>query len=101
MSLLFRDAFKFLKHLVQVPRSWVGYFVLEVEVDALCGRHGDGVLALVLLDKLPKGVGTELFLETQGHDFIFLDLCPLDAIYVEGQLLSERSNWMFVSTVMS
>lgn len=54
------------------------YLVLEVEVYTICRRDRDGELALVLFNELPECIGTELFFETEGHDLIFSDLCPLD-----------------------
>ena len=80
MPLFFGDALELLQHLVQVPRSWVWHFVLEVEVYPFSCRHRDCILALVLLYELPKGIGAKLLLETQCHNLVFLDLRPLYSI---------------------
>lgn len=90
MSLLFGNAFEFGEHLFEVGGCGIWYFILEVEVDAVCGRDGDGVLALVLLDELPEGVGAELFLEAEGHDFVLLHLRPLHSVCLDRLLLYER-----------
>ena len=82
MALLFGDGFKLGEELGQVVGCRVGHFVLEVEEDALCGGDCDRVLALVFFDELPECVSPVVLLERNGHDLVFLDLCPLNSIYI-------------------
>lgn len=90
MSLVLGDAFQLSQNLVEVIGGRIGHLIFEVEVDALSGRNRDGVFALILFDELPEGVGTELLLETDRHDFILSDLCPLDSVYMTAGVLSLR-----------
>ena len=81
MSLLLRNGLKFSQKLLKIVRSRIWNFVLKVKEYSLCSGNCDGILALVLFDKLPKGIGTVLLLEGNGHDLVLLDLGPLNSIY--------------------
>lgn len=80
VPLVLGDVFELSQNLVEVIGSRIGHFILEVEVDALRCRHRDCVFTLVLLYELPEGICTELLLETDSHDLILADLCPLDSV---------------------
>ena len=80
MTLVLWDIFQFSENLGEVVGCGIGHFIFEIEVDALCSGYGNGVLALILLYELPEGISAELFLETDSHDLIFANLCPLDAV---------------------
>jgi hypothetical protein len=83
VALLFGDGLEFGKEFGQVVGCRVGHFVLEVEENALGGGDCDGVLALVFFDELPEGVRSVVLLERNGHDLVFLDLRPLNSIYIQ------------------
>jgi hypothetical protein len=65
---------------LQVLYRWIWNFILKVEENALRSRYRNGEFPLVLLYKLPKRIGAVLLLKADCHDFVFLDLRPLDAI---------------------
>jgi len=80
MSLFFGDVLKFLQNLADVCHSRIRNLILEIKVDSVSSWDRYSVFSLIILNKLPESIGTERFLETEGHDLIFTNLCPLDTI---------------------
>lgn len=83
VTLLLWNSLKLGQKLRQVVGVWIWHFVLEIEQYSLCGRYSDSILTLILLNQLPEGIGTVFLLEWNGHDLIFLDLSPLNAVYCD------------------
>ena len=83
MPLLLRNRLKLGQKLLKIRRIRIGYFVLEIEKNTLGSRHCDRVFTLVILNQLPKRIRSIVLLERYGHDLVFFNLSPLDAIYVK------------------
>ena len=49
MAFFLGNVLELLKDSGDVGHGGVGYFVLEVEIDAFCGWYGNGVFALIFL----------------------------------------------------
>lgn len=98
---MFRNLQQLLQNEMKVVHCGVRHFVLEMEEYSLGSRHCDAVLALVVVDELPKRMSTVLLFEADCHDLVFLDLRPLYAICMCNMILSLRSKKVLVLTTMS